>query len=218
MGIPAIAPYPMPTAADLPKNQVDWRPDPERAVLFFHDMQAYFLAPYDPGSALYGELLANTRALRDRAAALGMPVVYSAQPGDMDRGQRGLLYDFWGPGMSAHERDTGIVDPLRPADGDTVLTKWRYSAFVRSELRDLIQKSGRDQLIVCGVYAHVGCLMTAVDAFSSDIQPFLVADALADFSADHHRSALDYAARCCAAIHTTEQTLDFLAAEKTSAR
>jgi isochorismate hydrolase len=211
MGIPAIEPYRMPTASELPKNRVDWWPDPDRSVLFLHDMQAYFLAPYDPDSALYGELLANVRALRERAAHLGMPVVYSAQPGDMDRAQRGLLHDFWGPGMSAREHDTAIVEVLRPADGDLVLTKWRYSAFVRSELRDVITNSGRDQLIICGVYAHVGCLMTAVDAFSFDIRPFLVADAVADFSADHHRSALDYAAQCCAAVHTTAQILDHLA-------
>ncbi|AWW41057.1 isochorismatase [Streptomyces sp. AS58] len=210
MGIPPIAPYPMPTASELPKNRVDWLPDPDRCVLFLHDMQAYFLAAYDTDSAPYGELLANTRALRERAVALGMPVVYSAQPGDMDREQRGLLHDFWGPGMSARAHDTAIVEELRPADGDLVLTKWRYSAFVRSELRDVIRNSGRDQLIIGGVYAHVGCLMTAVDAFSLDIEPFLVADAVADFTAEHHGSALDYAAQCCAAVLTTAQVLDHL--------
>ncbi|MGW7003955.1 isochorismatase family protein [Streptomyces sp. NPDC054933] len=216
MGIPAIAPYPMPAEPDLPRNRVGWRPDPNRAVLFLHDMQAYFLAPYDRESAPYTQLMANTRALRDRSGELGIPVVYSAQPGDMDRKQRGLLYDFWGAGMSAHASDTRIVDPLRPADGDLVLTKWRYSAFVRSELREVIERSGRDQLIVCGVYAHVGCLMTAVDAFSADIQPFLLADAVADFSADHHRFALEYAAQCCAAVLTTAQVLSMLGAAETS--
>ncbi|GHA07250.1 hypothetical protein GCM10010372_03150 [Streptomyces tauricus] len=210
MSIPAITPYSMPTAAELPANRVDWRPDADRAVLFLHDLQAYFLAPFDAGRSPYRELLAHIGALRERAVALGMPVVYSAQPGDMDREQRGLLHDFWGPGMSAREHDTAIVEALKPADGDLVLTKWRYSAFVRSELRDVMEKSGRDQLIVCGVYAHVGCLITAVDAFSSDIQPFLVADAVADFSAEHHRSALDYAVRCCAAVYTTARLLDFL--------
>jgi isochorismate hydrolase len=211
MSIPAIAPYPMPTASELPRNRVGWRPEPDRAVLFLHDLQAYFLAPYAPGSSPYGELLANIRALRERAVALGIPVVYSAQPGDMDRDQRGLLHDFWGPGMSAREHDTAIVEDLRPSERDLVVTKWRYSAFARSGLRETIEKFGRDQLIVCGVYAHIGCLITAVDAFSSDVQPFLVADAVADFSADQHRFALDYAARCCAAVHTTAQLLEFLA-------
>jgi isochorismate hydrolase len=40
-----------------------------------------------------------------------------------------------------------------------------------------------------------------------DIQPFFVADAVADFSADHHRLALEYAATRCAAVVSTESLL-----------
>lgn len=212
MGIPALDPYPMPTESSLPANQVHWRAEPTRAVLLLHDLQSYFLQPYARGDSPLTELLGNVGRLRNTAAALGMPVVYSAQPGGMDREQRGLLYDFWGPGMSTDDSDNRIVEDVRPAAGDIVLTKWRYSAFIRSGLRELFQRSGRDQLVVCGVYAHVGCLMTAVDAFSMDIQPFFVADAVADFSADHHRLALDYAAQCCAAVVSTEQLLSMLTA------
>ena len=32
MSIPAIMPYPMPAAAELPENRVSWRADPDRAV------------------------------------------------------------------------------------------------------------------------------------------------------------------------------------------
>ncbi|MER5227851.1 isochorismatase family protein [Streptomyces flaveus] len=50
--------------------------------------------------------------------------------------------------------------------------------------------------------AHVMQAGDAVEAFTHDIQPFLVADAVADFSADDHRLAVEYAARRCAVVTT----------------
>ncbi|MCW5253044.1 MULTISPECIES: isochorismatase family protein [unclassified Streptomyces] len=199
-GIPAIAPYPLPTAGELPANTAAWTAEPDRAVLLLHDMQRYFLAPLP--EALRTELVANVTALRDRARAAGVPVAYTAQPGGMTPEQRGLLADFWGPGMRTAPADREIVDGLAPEDGDWVFTKWRYSAFHRSDLLERMRAQGRDQLVVCGVYGHVGVLMTAVDAFTHDIRTFLVADGIADFGEDEHRATLDYAARRCAVVTT----------------
>lgn len=197
-GIPAIAPYPLPTAGELPANTATWTADPDRAVLLLHDMQRYFLAPLPEG--LRTELVANVRALRERARALGVPVAYTAQPGGMSLRQRGLLKDFWGPGMRTAPAEREIVDGLAPEDGDWLFTKWRYSAFFRSGLLSRMRAHGRDQLIVCGVYGHVGVLMTAVDAFTHDIQTFLVGDGVADFGQVEHRMTLDYAAGRCAVV------------------
>jgi isochorismate hydrolase len=206
-GLPAIQPYPLPTAGDLPVNTAQWTVDPDRAALLIHDMQRYFLAPL-PGPQPRDELIANVAALRAFAAGHGMPVHYSAQPGGMSDTDRGLLRDFWGAGMRVDPADRAIVEPLTPGPGDHVHTKWRYSAFFRTDLLDQLRAAGRDQLIICGVYAHVGVLMTAVDAFTHDIQPFLVADAVADFSAARQRQALEYAADRCAVVLTTKGITD----------
>jgi trans-2,3-dihydro-3-hydroxyanthranilic acid synthase len=206
-GLPEITPYPMPTAGELPANVAQWTVDPSRAVLLIHDMQKFFLRPFATGKSPVVELSANATRLRQRAAALGIPVAYTAQPGGMTPTQRGLLKDFWGPGMTPSPADREVIEPLAPANGDWLLTKWRYSAFYNTELRALMWRSGRDQLVLCGVYAHVGVLMTAVEAFTYDIQPFLVADATADFTAEEHRLALDYAAGRCAVVSTTDDVL-----------
>ncbi|QXE39568.1 isochorismatase family protein [Streptomyces sp. GMY02] len=197
----------MPTESDLPRGTVSWVPDPRRAVLLIHDMQRYFLRPFAGDDALGGALAHNAALLRERCAAAGIPVAYTAQPGDMSVEQRGLLRDFWGPGMRTSPEDREVIDELAPVHGDWLLTKWRYSAFARTDLLERMRAAGRDQLIICGVYAHVGVLMSAVDAFTHDIQPFLAADAVADFSAAHHGMALTYAAERCARVATTKRLL-----------
>ncbi len=100
-----------------------------------------------------------------------------------------------------------MVDRLTPDADDTVLVKWRYSAFHRSPLEQMLKESGRNQLIITGVYAHIGCMTTATDAFMRDIKPFMVADALADFSRDEHLMSLKYVAGRSGRVVMTEELL-----------
>jgi isochorismate hydrolase len=209
MAIPQIAPYALPDEAALPPAKVAWALEADRAVLLIHDMQRYFLAAYDSDASPIAELIPNIARLRARCTQLGIPVLYTAQPGGQRRDQRGLLQDFWGGGLAAGPEEE-IVDALAPGDGDVVVTKWRYSGLVRTDLLDRVEAMGRDQLIVTGIYAHIGCLMTAAHAFMEDVQPFLVADAVADFSPEDHRMALDYAARRCARPITVARALSEL--------
>nr|WSZ13624.1 isochorismatase family protein [Streptomyces canus] len=210
--IPEIRPYPLPAAHNLPRNRANWTVDPDRALLLIHDMQHYFLGFLPEGEPPRRQLEDQVTALRRAAAPAGVPVVYTAQPGDMTEEQRGLLKDFWGAGMTAAPEHRGIPERFGPLDGDTVLTKWRPSAFFRTGLLDLLHASGRDQLVLCGVYAHVGILQTAMEALANDVQAFMVADAVADFSDADHRMALTYAAARCAVVLPAEFVLSAFAA------
>jgi bifunctional isochorismate lyase/aryl carrier protein len=211
MALPKIAAYPLPRAEELPENRVDWTPDPARALLLVHDLQNHFLDVFPPDTAPVAPMLANVRTLRDAAHRLGVPVAYSLQRGGQSPEERGLQQDFWGPGLPGGDpRAVAVPAVVAPTARDTLLTKWKYSAFVRTGLAELIREQGRDQLIVVGVYAHIGVLLSAADAWMRDIQAFLVADAVADFSAEDHAMALRYAAGRCARVATTAQLLDDL--------
>jgi bifunctional isochorismate lyase/aryl carrier protein len=197
MTIPFIEPYLPPTRRELPTPRVDWRPNSGRAVLLIHDMQRYFLRFYAADQSPVRELLANVVALRSFAAEHGIPVVYSAQPADPVRARRGLLGDVWGPGLTAHPEEQEIAPELAPRAGDRLLEKTRYSAFHGTELLAYLRQQQRDQLWICGVFAHIGCMLTAFDAFMHDVKPFLVADAVADFSRAEHEQALRMVAGRC---------------------
>ncbi|NYT57599.1 isochorismatase family protein [Alcaligenaceae bacterium] len=205
MSIPAIAAYPMPSTA--PEPRVNWTLQPDRAVLLIHDMQHYFLHKYDVHAEPIPTLVRHISTLRQECHERGIPVIYTAQPSVQPAQDRALLTDFWGPGLSdpSNAAQVAIIDALAPAPQDIVLTKWRYSAFYRSALKKLMQDEGRDQLIISGIYSHIGCMTTALDAFMNDIQPFFVSDATADFSAAEHAMAIEYVAQLCGVSTSTRQ-------------
>ena len=197
MAIPAIQPYNMPVQTQFPINRVSWKADPKRSVLLIHDMQQYFLNAFTPNASPLTELVKHIAILKEECKLLGIPIVYTAQPGAQNPKDRSLLTDFWGPGLKDDVSQTKIIEEVAPSEQDTVLTKWRYSAFKRSNLLESMQQQSRDQLIICGVYAHIGCLLTA-------------SDALADFSLEEHKMALKYAAGRCAVTISTSSLLEVL--------
>ncbi|MFZ3555960.1 isochorismatase family protein [Streptomyces sp. BH055] len=208
MALPAIAAYPLPTPDELPANRVTWTVDPARAVLLVHDLQHHFLAKYPGAEQPLTGMLDNTARLLKESRGLGIPVYYSAQRGGQSPEERGLQLDFWGPGAADDPAVLAMPEAVAPEDGDTVLTKWKYSAFVRTELERLMRESGRDQLVIVGVYAHIGVMISAADAWMRDIQAFVVADAVADFTREDHDMALRWAAGRCAVVTTTEALIE----------
>ncbi|WP_323716221.1 isochorismatase family protein [Paracoccus aminovorans] len=212
MALPGIAPYDPPIQGELPQPRGPWQPRRDRLALLVHDMQRYFCRPFPEGAPL-APVVANIARLIAAARAAGVPVFYTAQKGDQFRPDRGLQADLWGPGMSAIPEHEEILPELAPAAGDFVLHKHRYSAFQRSNLDHLMRARGRDQLMICGIYAHIGCLATAAEAFQRDIEAFAVADAQADFSREKHDLAMGWIAATCGVPLTTDRALTALTGE-----
>ncbi|MFH7586790.1 isochorismatase family protein [Oceanimonas smirnovii] len=210
MGLPVISDYAQPTANELPEARARWQPEAGRLALLVHDMQHYFLRPFNAAGAPLAPAIANIAALIAHCRARQIPVFYTAQKGNQQRCDRGLQADLWGPGMSRAPEHEAIIEALAPQPGDHVLVKHRYSAFQRSNLETLMRVRGRDQLLVTGVYAHIGCTATIAEAFQLDIEPFIAADAVADFSREDQMSALHWIARTCGVPMTTEQLLKAL--------
>lgn len=210
MSIPKITDYALKDAAVFPKNKVDWPIDARKAVLLIHDMQNYFVDFYPQDSQLITQLVNNIQTLKNACKAAGIPVVYTAQPGDQNPEDRALLTDFWGKGLKDDPALTHIIDALAPEQDDLQYTKWRYSAFKRTPLLDYMQTEKKDQLIICGIYSHIGILSTALDGFMYDIKPIVIADAVADFSEDEQKMALNFIATRCGYIETLNGALNTL--------
>lgn len=208
MAIPVLPSYSMPAASKLPRGRLNWSLEASRAALLVHDMQTYFLDFYGPHSTLKSTLILNVQKLLYWARLHQVPIIYTAQPHAQSAAERGLLTDAWGPGLTVAAKHLQSIDlAIFPSAADTVLTKWRYSAFQRTDLEQRLYESNRDQLLICGVYAHIGCYTTALDAFMRDIQPFFVADAQADFTLADHLQTLTWVAGACGRVISTEQVI-----------
>ncbi|WP_114861961.1 cysteine hydrolase family protein [Azospirillum brasilense] len=96
--------------------------------------------------------VAEAARLLERARKAGTPVfhiVHHGKPG-------GALFNPEGP-------LSGIVAPLIPLDGETVVVKHLPNAFAGTDLDALIRATGRKELIVAGFQTHM-CVSSTVRA------------------------------------------------------
>lgn len=203
MSIPTIKNYNINAMYADFDNNPGWALDPARCVLLIHDMQNYFMNFYEHKSSIRTQLVANIQHIKKWCKSMSVPCIYTAQPGNQDPAKRALLSDFWGVGLDDDESQTGIVKELQPESGDIVVDKWRYSAFKKNNFLNVMEGYGRNQIIICGVYGHIGILATALEAFMLDFQPFVVANAIADFSKKDHEFVLEYVAGRCGVVVDT---------------
>lgn len=209
MSISKINNYELIQQHEYPTAKVNWTIDANKTVLLIHDMQDYFLSFYGANSVLIASVIEHIKQLKQWAKDHNVQVYYSAQPQKQSTEDRGLLTDMWGKGLTEPDKldQENITASIAPEDNDIILEKWRYSAFYRTQLGEDMQNQKKDQIIICGVYAHIGVLQTASVAFMDNIKPFVVEDAVADFSREDHIFALNYVQRNLGKVVTTAEII-----------
>ncbi len=138
----------------------------ERSLLFVVDVQERLLPAMAAGEAC----VARIRLLLEGARHLGVPVMASEQY------PKGL-----GP----------TVAPVREALGAApVFEKITFSCARDATIREAVLASGRRQLVLCGIEAHVCVLQTALDFTAEGLRVAVVADAVDSRRRESRRRAL----------------------------
>ncbi|MCZ4610596.1 isochorismatase family protein [Streptomyces sp. Lzd4kr] len=194
----SIFPYVMPTPAMLPDDTTGWTLDPQRAALVVLNLQRRFVHVLAEEGVPVAELLTNAGRLVNAAHAAGVPVIHS-----VPAGERGPATYVRRSGAPDDRDGEAFADQVEPRTGDAVLTTRKHSAFARTRLEGRLRDLRRDQVVIAGLFARVGVLMTAADAWVQDLEPFVVADAVADASAGSHGFALEWVADTCGAVTST---------------
>lgn len=153
--------------------------DRDRCALLVVDMEHDFV--HGPMAVAGAAALApRLRRLAAAARSAGVPVVFASQQLRAGGDDIGPLerFDAVRSGAVLRERSDGvrIVAELDPRPTDLFVVKRRFSAFFATDLDLLLRSRGVQQLLVCGISAHVCCDTTARDAFQLGYETFYVVD------------------------------------------
>ena len=183
--------------------------DPRRTAVVMIDMQRDFLEPGGFGETLGNDVSLLAKAI-DPAAALiagarkhGMLVVHTreghrpdladAPPAKIERGAPSKRIGDAGPmgrilirGEAGHD----IIPELYPLDSEIVIDKPGKGAFYATELSDVLQKYGIENLLVCGVTTEVCVNTTVREANDRGYRCVVIADGCASYFPEFHEMGL----------------------------
>jgi nicotinamidase-related amidase len=122
-----------------------------------------------------------------RARAAGNPVIYvcdSHAPDDKEFRKFG-----WPAHAVKGTAGAEVVEELKPAPGDSVITKDTYSGFYGTRLDETLKNLGADSLRLTGCVTHICIMFTASDAVLRDYEVTVVEDGVAGLAREDHDAA-----------------------------
>ncbi|THF74162.1 cysteine hydrolase family protein [Cohnella fermenti] len=140
------------------------------------------------------------------ARAAGVPVVFVYMTLDGTTKSEAWLNKF-GTNTSIIEKGSWGAEfyKLFPQEGDAVVEKHRFSAFIGTDLDLILRSMKRKSIVLTGVLTNVCVESTARDGFMLDYNVTMVADAVAGSSPAAHQATLDnFAAVFGQALKTDE--------------
>ena len=160
-------------------------------------------------------LLARVAELLAAFRRRGLPVLHvvSLYKADRSNWTRSMRRDDW-PVVIEGTRGAQVDPAARPAPGEPVIVKDRYSAFFGTDLEARLAAAGADALVVAGVNTHACVRTTVIDAFMRDWAVVVPADAVDSWDPEHHRVTLSYLARGIAELTTVDRLVAALPPER----
>jgi nicotinamidase-related amidase len=192
-------------AAEPGPIDLDW----STTALLIIDMQRDFMEPGGFGETLGNDVSQLARAVQPIGAVLeaardaGMLVIHTreghlpdlsdAPPAKVERGAPSLRIGDPGPmgrilirGEAGHD----IIPALYPLDSEIVIDKPGKGAFYATELGDVLQKYGIENLLVCGVTTEVCVNTTVREANDRGYRCVVLADGCASYFPEFHEMGL----------------------------
>jgi len=165
-----------------------------RPALLVIDLQRWFLE-IGPAEKLarVGTLIANTNALIDFFHDRGLPVVRILTVHKPD----GSTWNQWmkehnSPRLIEGTPEAEEHPDVHRTDTDIVIRKTRHSAFIRTQLEDVLRGRAVDRVAVVGFSTNACVGLTTIEAYERDFKIILARDAILGTSQKEAKLMLDY--------------------------
>jgi nicotinamidase-related amidase len=131
---------------------------------------------------------ARTAALKRRAVAAGVPVIYANDNFGRWRSDfKSVVERCLEPGCKGRP----LCEMLLPGSDDYFVLKPKHSAFFSTTLDTLLRYLGTREVVLAGFAANICVLFTANDAYMRDLRLAVPADCVASNTREENDSALE---------------------------
>ena len=163
-------------------------------ALLVIDLQRWFLEVGPPEKlAAAGDLIGNTNRLIDFFHERALPVVQIKTVHKADR-------STWNQWMKEHDvarliEGTQEAEPhpdVHTRETDIILCKTRHSAFIRTDLEQILRDRGVDTVVLAGYSTNLCVGLTAIEAWEHDFRILLAGDAILGTNPTEGQLMLDY--------------------------
>lgn len=165
-----------------------------RPALLVIDLQRWFLEVGSPEKLACAEtLIANTNALIDFFRDNDLMVIHILTVHKADR-------STWNQWMKEHNTAHLIEGTweaeehpdIHRCEADLVVRKTRHSAFIRTELEDVLLAGEVDTVVLAGFSTNACVGLTTIDAYERDFKIMLAGDAILGTNQKEGSLMLDY--------------------------
>jgi nicotinamidase-related amidase len=128
-----------------------------------------------------------------------VPVIYLHTTKRKDLADVGIFADIKPQTHDANDEWSNFEDtpgaefyePVKPAEGDLLVKKFRYSGFYGTQLENLLRALSRDTIAISGVATNVCCDSTARDGAMRDFKVLFLSDCNASFTQEEQEATLN---------------------------
>lgn len=187
-----------------------WWLDPSKTAALVVDVQRLFTdmvgAPIEPP---LDDVLPRIGRFVDASRSAGATIVLVRTIIAPDAHSRSTLQwpEFMRAGVAPGAPGTTFDACLSRRPGDIEVVKQRYSAFVGTQLDEILKDRGIVSVIVLGLTTNVCVQSTARDAWQRDYQTITLADCCAEIGEGSHQASLAWTGRNFGTVSQAEEVL-----------